>query len=393
MYNVLVADDEAVMRIAISNMLERVSSDFELVAAVSNGAEALAYVKSNPVDIIITDLVMPVMDGLDLIQELKSSGWGGVILVLSNYADFELARSALTRGAHDYLLKLDIDADILTTHLIAAAELIGEKSTSLHTQEKEDSYYPCLLSIYSSSDRQKQTELQESAKRALTVVKQNFAETGAIINVPDEQEIFILIPGHPHRDTFRWILDKLSQTVRQTKIYLNLEARALLSKHSTAREQATGMYKVLKYAGSILFSPASPEVACLEDVSFANLPKGFEDHRREIREAMLFVHFNYQHTITLDDVAKAVNLNKDYLCRLFKKETDIPLFRYLSNLRMQQAAVLINENPGRLYIKDIAAEVGIDDQFYFTRVFKKYHGVSPSEFNIASRATGKEQKK
>ena len=379
MYNVLIADDEAVMRIAIGNMLSQEASGFRLVAAVSNGAEALAYVRANPVDIVITDLVMPVMDGLDLIQSLKDDGWGGVILVLSNYADFELARSALTRGAYDYLLKLDIDGEMLAKQLAAAATLIGEKSAPPEpfTHDTADSFYPCLLSLH---DRAGKSETSEPAQRALTVIKQMFAETDATIDTIDAFRIFMLIPGQTHRNTYKLVMDKLHQTVRQTKIYLNLDARALLSKSTSSREQASDMLNVLEYAAGFIFSTKEQEVICLEDVSYADLPDGFDDYRKEVREAMLFIHFNFQHTITLDDVAKAVNLNRDYLCRLFKNETDLPMFRYLNNLRMQRAALLIDENPGRSYIRDIASAVGIDDQFYFTRVFKKYHGVSPSEY-------------
>jgi len=175
-------------------------------------------------------------------------------------------------------------------------------------------------------------------------------------------------------------MDKLHQTVRQTKIYLNLDARALLSKSASSREKANDMYNVLEYAADFLFSVNEQEVICLEDISYADLPGGFDGYRKEVREAMLFIHFNFHHTITLDDVAKAVNLNRDYLCRLFKNETDLPMFRYLNNLRMQRAALIIDENPGRSYIRDVASAVGIDDQFYFTRVFKKYHGISPSEY-------------
>jgi len=379
MYNVLIADDEAVMRIAISNMISSETSDFRLVAAVSNGAEALAYIRSNPVDIVITDLVMPVMDGLDLIQSLKDDGWGGVTLVLSNYADFELARSALTRGANDYLLKLDIDGEMLAKQLTAAAALVGEKSTPHEPQTREtvDLFYPCLLSL---QNRAGKSETPEPAQRALTVIKQMFAETDATIDVIDAFRIFMLIPGHTHRDTFNWVMDKLHQTVRQTKIYLNLDARAILSKSASSEKQASDMYKVLEYAADFVFSTSDQEVIYLENVSYADLPDGFEGYRKEVRDALLFIHFNFHHTITLDDVAKAVNLNRDYLCRLFKNETDLPMFRYLNNLRMQQAAILIDENPGRSYIRDVASAVGIDDQFYFTRVFKKYHGVSPSEY-------------
>ena len=384
MYNVLVADDEAVMRIAISNMLEWEASQFRLVAAVSNGAEALSYVRANPVDIVITDLMMPVMDGLDLIQALKEDNWNGVILVLSNYADFELARSALTRGANNYLLKLDIDGDLLAEHLNAAAAVIGEKSTPPESDKIKDSFYTCLLSIHNKTG---QLEAHTPAQRALAIVKQMFADTDAAIDIINEHDIFLHIPALGHRDTFKRVTDKLHRAIRQAKIYLDLEARAVISKTASAAKAAKEMQSKLEYAADMLYSSASAhEIICLEDISLTGLPEKFDSYRKEVRDAMLFIHFNYQSTITLDDVAKAVSLNRDYLCRLFKKETDFQMFRYLSNLRMQRAAILITENPDRSYIRDVAAAVGIDDQFYFTRVFKKYHGVSPSEYSLNNRA-------
>jgi len=109
----------------------------------------------------------------------------------------------------------------------------------------------------------------------------------------------------------------------------------------------------------------------------------FASLRKEVRDAIIFIHLNYNHAITLCDVAKEVNLSKEYLCRLFKKETDLQIFRYLSILRMKRAASLITKNTGRTYVREVAAAVGIDDQFYFTRLFKKYYGISPSEYGKA----------
>jgi len=377
MYSVLIAEDEAVMRIAISNMLESNASDFKLVAAVSNGAEALAYIRSHPVDIVITDLMMPVMDGLDLIQTLKEEGWGGAILVLSNYADFELARSALKRGANDYLLKLDIDAQTLEKHLAETVSHIGERSVPFKPDNKKESFHASLISVHNNTG---QPDANAPSERALTVIKQMFAENDAMFDVIDEHEVFLLIPAHAHKDIHKQIIDKLHRTVRQIKIYLNLDTKALFLKEAIPQGRANEMYQRLESASELLFSGSSREVICLEDISYNALPKEFDSFRKEVREAMLFIHFNYQSTITLDDVAKSVNLNRDYLCRLFKKETGLQMFRYLSNLRMQRAATLLAENPDRSYIRDVACAVGIDDQFYFTRVFKKYHGISPSEY-------------
>ena len=109
----------------------------------------------------------------------------------------------------------------------------------------------------------------------------------------------------------------------------------------------------------------------------------FTKYKKEVRGALLFIHFHFAEKISLDDVSKAVSLNSDYLCRLFKQEIGEPMFRYINDLRMRKAAQLIDE--GYTYMRGVAADVGIDDQFYFARVFKKYHGISPSEYEKARR--------
>uniref|UniRef100_UPI0027E2C80B response regulator n=1 Tax=Prevotella sp. TaxID=59823 RepID=UPI0027E2C80B len=77
----------------------------------ANGLEAVPLIEKHHPDIIITDLKMPEMDGLELIRFLKEKEYPGEILVLSNYEDFDSVRSALLLGAADYLLKIKIQPD------------------------------------------------------------------------------------------------------------------------------------------------------------------------------------------------------------------------------------------------------------------------------------------
>lgn len=112
------------------------------------------------------------------------------------------------------------------------------------------------------------------------------------------------------------------------------------------------------------------------------LPPAFAGCRQEVRRALLYVHLHFAERITLDDIAQDASLDRSYLCRLFKKETGINLFSYLNRLRMEAAAEQIQN--GNQYVKEVAASVGVDDPFYFTRLFKNHFGVSPSEYRRES---------
>lgn len=114
---ILLVDDEPAIKISFRQLTDWSKTPYALCQTASNGEEALAYIRTHPVDIIITDLKMSVMNGIDLIRALKQEHWDIPTMVLSNYSDFELVREALTAGAVDYMLKANISADLLLEHL------------------------------------------------------------------------------------------------------------------------------------------------------------------------------------------------------------------------------------------------------------------------------------
>lgn len=83
--------------------------------------------------------------------------------------------------------------------------------------------------------------------------------------------------------------------------------------------------------------------------------------------------------LTLDGIADYVGLNREYLSRLFSKETGIGLFQYINEVRMKRAGEMIRSNK-QAYVKEVAAAVGFDDPYFFSRKFKEFYGKTPSEY-------------
>ncbi|GIO44910.1 response regulator transcription factor [Paenibacillus apis] len=104
MYHVLVADDEPRHRRGIAEMIKTYRPDYRLFMA-RDGGEALRIALDNRIDILFTDIRMPHMDGLALIEHLRARGESMKIVILSVYGHFDYARQALKLGAFDYLLK------------------------------------------------------------------------------------------------------------------------------------------------------------------------------------------------------------------------------------------------------------------------------------------------
>lgn len=91
-------------------------------------------------------------------------------------------------------------------------------------------------------------------------------------------------------------------------------------------------------------------------------------HNRDVKQAIDYINTHYQKKLTLSLIAKHVNLSENYLSRIFKEEVGQSIIHYINTVKMEKAADLILK--GNPYIKEISTQIGIHDQFYFTRLFK-----------------------
>ncbi|OGO83528.1 MAG: hypothetical protein A2Y21_09855 [Clostridiales bacterium GWC2_40_7] len=106
MTRILIADDEYFVREGLISGIQWERYGFEVVGQAENGKQALEKIKELKPDILITDIKMPVMNGLELIREVRSLGLQTAIVILTCYSDFEYAKQAIKYGVHEYILKL-----------------------------------------------------------------------------------------------------------------------------------------------------------------------------------------------------------------------------------------------------------------------------------------------
>jgi DNA-binding NarL/FixJ family response regulator len=101
---VVIADDHAIMRVGIRNILAR-SNEISVVGEASNGAEAIQLVEKEHPDVLVLDMEMPIMDGVEVARRLLAAGSPVNILVLSAYDDRQYILEMLNMGAAGYLIK------------------------------------------------------------------------------------------------------------------------------------------------------------------------------------------------------------------------------------------------------------------------------------------------
>lgn len=105
MYRVIIVDDEAEIRKGLQLKINWEACGFRIVGEAANGREALACIEQQRPDLVITDIRMPTMDGMELLKRCVRDYPGIKTVVLSGYEDFDYAKTALQCGAKDYLLK------------------------------------------------------------------------------------------------------------------------------------------------------------------------------------------------------------------------------------------------------------------------------------------------
>ena len=141
MKKALLADDDFLVRSYLKMLTSWERAGFEITADVRDGEEALEALEKEPVDLVVTDLSMPLMDGIQLITEIRKKYPDIYIIVLSCHDEFEYVKKAMKEGADEYVLKNSLNEESLYTLLEAASEQL-EKSLGkapIEEDSKEES--------------------------------------------------------------------------------------------------------------------------------------------------------------------------------------------------------------------------------------------------------------
>ena len=132
MYNVLIVDDESAHRKGIIQLLNRIKPHYRLLEA-RDGSSAGQMLAAADIDIVLTDIRMPNMDGLELLQEINKANREAKVIMITGHAQFEYAKRALSDGAFDFLMK-PIDIKELNAALDKAENSILTKNAQQLTQ-------------------------------------------------------------------------------------------------------------------------------------------------------------------------------------------------------------------------------------------------------------------
>lgn len=137
MYRLLIVDDEETIRLGLKNIINWSEHNYQIVDTASNGIQALDIISNNEIDIVITDIMMPEMDGIELSKKVRQNFPNIQILVLSSYDDFKLVSNSYKQGIADYLLKPELNPENLLSALEKISLNITERDKTRKISERD----------------------------------------------------------------------------------------------------------------------------------------------------------------------------------------------------------------------------------------------------------------
>ncbi|MBR3538809.1 MAG: response regulator [Eubacterium sp.] len=407
---VFLVDDEVVIREGIRESFPWDDTPYTLVGEAPDGEMALPMIRDTNPDIVITDIKMPFMDGIELCRVLRTQmPWIGII-ILSGYDEFEYARQCLQLGVREYLLKPIDSSDLRKILDKVGAQLEEEKKQREHAESlrarmnsNADGRFlkeKLIGSLF--SDEAMEADAQNALNQLHAMGSPVNASFYAVIDaafspVEKGQEAAATLAegsgGVVHASGSRTgtRLLTLGDSARDT------EERAYAFASSLAMElERTGCSKIRTGIGDIVEKPAD----ILKSFKTARHIRHILEERPDKEPLILGVRemgdsagempsvisdakvYMSQHfcdpNLMLQDVAKAVNMSNSRFSTVFSQQSGQTFTEYLIYLRLNRAKELLRTTD--MKNSQIAHETGYNDAHYFSYIFKKNTGITPSEY-------------
>lgn len=393
-YKMIIVDDEYLVRLGIKETIDWQNYNIEVVAEGKNGKQGLELIKEYQPDIVISDIKMPVMDGLDLVKAIEEQNLDTCIIMLSGYKDFEYAKEALENGAYQYLLK-PIDNQKLVESVLAGIKHIEQKRSNLkklnniendYTIIKNSIIHAILLNKY---DNQKTKELIENYQLGISnyglVVfikadegKFDNNELENIINniLRDEHLTFNSLSS---KEQYIYIINDISTNSIEPLFHRILDLYIMTETETISIGISDNYHKFDDIGVKYQQAKNLTEDKIFKSISTIVTTKANGKHYHQtVIEGLKYIATNYDKNISIKTCSEYLLVSESHLMHVFKEDLNKTFNNYLTEYRMLVAKNLINQNKYKIY--EISDKVGISDTKYFSQLFKKVYGVTPMEY-------------
>lgn len=364
MIKVFLVEDESIIREGIKNNIEWEVNGFKLVGEAGDGEYAYPMILKSQPDILLTDVKMPFMDGLELSRLVKKALPKTKIIVISGYNEFDYAKEAIKIGINDYLLKPVTSASLMEA-LKKAADKIHEEQENSRLLERYFIDYEKYRDFpdktdYSGVDRKLIRNFLKTG---------NAEECGRFIDeyfeaVGERNYMSLLLRQYMTMDIFYCV----QEFIRSLNVHNEKESASELMQLKRVTKAIESAERTIDYLKE-LFTFA----LTVRDKTSGNR------YGILIQEAKDYISENYGNSeFSLNMIAGYIGVSPSYFSSIFKQGTGQSFIEYLTKARIDRACELLKCTT--LRTSEIGEKVGYNDPHYFSTAFKKIMGQSPKEF-------------
>lgn len=332
MYNVLIVDDESMVRLGMKNCVDWQKLHVENIYEAANGEEGLQMVRDHKVDVVITDLKMSVMDGFSFLEKLQRMEPSPQAIVMSCYNDYENMRRALKLHVKDFLFKPRMypkDIEEAVAKVLDGLEQEEPHFTEDSAAVTEENYRERFLSLCSSMpEGEKDAGLSEAKERYM-----DFANR-------------IMYIDHSANEKLNLLSGLIFRRIQEVKKCESLEELR----------------------------------SVFQDIAHACGLEENKGARQAMARAMAYIDENLADpNLSMEAAADYVGLSVSYFSRTFKAAAGKGYTDYVADKRIEMADRLYQTTDLKIY--EIAERVGYTNPKYFSKVYKEHTGKNMKKHN------------
>jgi len=344
MYKVLLVEDEVFVRESVKEIIDWEKWGFTVVGEVGTGTEAFEFIQRENPHLVITDIIMPGMDGIELLKRTREAGFATKFVMLTCMNELHYAIQAMEYGAASYILKLSMSVEDLR-------KTLSKISKELREQE------------------------QERKRQAL----EQIPASDDYLSWEEEKEFYQAFE-HRNVERCRELIDGIWRKFRADRPPLPLVRHVTERLAETCHRIAEQPFHVREIEGmdsvDELHAYLADKIQCLAR-RMAEEAGELTSHP-EINKIIAYIHQHYDQDITVKMMARYVVMSENYVSALFRKKTGKNLIGYLHEVRINKAKEYIENTD--LPISEIGRLVGFVNDNYFIRIFKRHTKLTPSQY-------------
>jgi two-component system response regulator YesN len=403
MWKVMLVEDEWIVREGLKQTINWEEADCEVVGEASNSAEALKQLAALEPDILLTDIRMPGMNGVEMAEQAVRLLSDAEIIFLTGFDDFPYVQQALRLGACDYVLK-PTNPDELMNVLRRAAERLRTRRQArieqerlrrelMQTQPMALELLARLMLLGLADEAQAAQWAEQTAhwpQRALVIAatwdedgtrrvlfdwlnarragrddQADGEEAPLRVTVPLTEQSLAAVCFTEAEDALTEPLQSL-----QTQHPL-LDLRIGISRLHDHRTELRRAYREALLA--LEHAQAAAAVRQYEEKADIRLNADWS-----FADVLRVIHLRYGEAISLQEMAARLHMSESNFSKLFKKHAGSSFSEYITGVRVKKAKELLRRPDIKVY--EVALRCGYQDQRYFSQIFRKWTGLTPSQY-------------